>query len=62
MADTEEKLTLSIDEVCKKLGAGKSLVAKLIAAGEIPSMQLGRRRLVPADALRKFIEERTHAA
>ena len=50
-----EKKTVSTKEVAAILGIGRSLTLKLIATGEIPSIKLGRRVLVPIAALEKTI-------
>ena len=50
-----EKKTVSTKEVAAILGIGRSLTLKLIATGEIPSIKLGRRVLVPVAALEKTI-------
>lgn len=42
-----ERLTLTIDETAAILGIGRSHVYELIRREELPSVQLGRRRLVP---------------
>jgi excisionase family DNA binding protein len=50
-----EKKTASIKEVGRVLGIGRSLTFKLINSGEIPSIRLGRRILVPVAALEKIV-------
>ena len=52
-----EKLLLRPAEVCELTGMGKSKVYELIAAGVIPSVRIGACVRVPADRLRKWIEE-----
>jgi len=44
-------------EVAESLGLSRSKVYALIAAQEIPSVRVGGRTLVPADGLRRWIEE-----
>jgi excisionase family DNA binding protein len=36
------------------LGIGKTKVFELIASGELPSVQIGRKRLIPVEALYEF--------
>lgn len=50
------KLALSIEEVATCLGIGKTKAYELVNSGEIPSIALGQKRIVPMDALRKFLE------
>ena len=49
-----EKKVMSIREVSQALGIGRSLTFKLINSGEIQSIRLGRRILVPVSALEKI--------
>lgn len=49
------KLLHTVPEVCEATGLGRSLVYELITAGRIESVTVGRRRLVPADALESFV-------
>ena len=50
-----EKKLASTKEVAAFLGIGRSLTLKLISTGEIQSIKLGRRVLVPIAALEKTI-------
>lgn len=43
---------LTVTETRAKLRIGKSLFLRLLREGTIPSVKLGRRRLIPAHALR----------
>lgn len=49
---------LSVDEAAGALSLGRSLVYDLIGRGELRSIVVGRRRLIPAAALAEFIAER----
>ena|ERR1035441_4825193 len=55
--DTMEKLLLKPAEVGDMTGLGKSKTYALIAAGVIPSVRIGKSVRVPADRLRRWIEE-----
>lgn len=46
----------SVPEAARVLGIGRSLFYQLLAAGEIASVSIGRRRLIPADALTAYVE------
>lgn len=48
---------LSIDEAAAMLGLGRSRVYLEIAAGRLSSLKVGRRRLVPAAAIARYIAE-----
>jgi excisionase family DNA binding protein len=54
-----EKLLLKPEEVGPLIGFGRSKVYELLAADILPSVRVGRRIRVPAEALRKWVEERT---
>lgn len=42
---------LSIAEAARRLGVGRSLLYSMIGTGQVRTVKLSRRRLVPADAL-----------
>jgi excisionase family DNA binding protein len=46
-----DQLLLSVEEAAEVIGLGRSLTYEKILAGEIASIKVGRRRLVPAAAL-----------
>ena len=50
------RLLYSIDESAELLNVGKSTVETLIRDGAIDTVCIGRRRLVPAEALTEYIE------
>ena len=53
----DEKLTLSVDEVAVLLGIGRGLAYEKARSGEIPTLRIGRRLLVPKVALNRMLEE-----
>lgn len=44
-----------LHEAAHQLGIGRTTVFALIAAGEIETVTVGRRRLVPAEAITAFV-------
>lgn len=52
-----ERLTLTVEETAKLLGIGRQLAYERIKTGEIPSIRLGKRVLVPRRALEKLLEQ-----
>jgi excisionase family DNA binding protein len=61
---SSERLLYRVDEVAQMIGVSKATAYDLVNRNQIPSIRLsgrgGRGLLrVPADALRKLIEERT---
>lgn len=51
---TAEPVMLSIPEAANQLGVGTTKVKQLIASGQLDSITIGRRRLVPAASVRAF--------
>jgi excisionase family DNA binding protein len=49
---------LSIPQAAKRLGVGTTKLKQLIVAGEVESVTIGRRRLVPNVALQEFASAR----
>jgi excisionase family DNA binding protein len=46
-----ERLTLTVEEAARSLGVSRAHAYELAARGEIPTLRLGRRILVPREAL-----------
>jgi excisionase family DNA binding protein len=46
--DINQPLTLTVEQTAKLLGIGRSTAYELIRTGDIPSLRLGRRIVVPA--------------
>ena len=51
----------NIDESADELGVSARTVATLIARGELRSIKIGRRRLVPRQAIEEFVERQMAA-
>ncbi|MDP8991538.1 MAG: excisionase family DNA-binding protein [Actinomycetota bacterium] len=51
----DDRLTISVEEAAKLLGISRGLAYELVARGELPSLRLGRRRVVPIAALHALI-------
>jgi len=56
VVSTDQAVMLSIPEAAQRLGIGTTKVKQLIAAGRLPSVTIGRRRLVPATRLQAFAD------
>lgn len=52
----------SIDEAVNRLGIGKSMTYELLASGELESITIGRRRIIPESAIRSFFAARLAAS
>lgn len=51
-----EKLLYSIPEAAEMLSVSPRVLERLIADGEIDTVKIGRRRLVPSEALAEYVE------
>jgi excisionase family DNA binding protein len=60
LSDVEPRY-LRTAEVAQQLGLSKSMVLKLIAARELPSVRFGHALRVPADGLEQYLKERERA-
>jgi len=47
---------LTLDQAAHQLGIGRTTLKELIASGRLGSVTIGRRRLVPAQAIDAFVE------
>lgn len=50
----DDTVMLSVPEAAERLGVGTTKVKQLIASGQLASVTIGRRRLVPAANVRSF--------
>ena len=53
----EEKLTYSVPEVAEILGIGRSAAYQGIRTGQIPSVKIGKRIIVPKVALQRKLSD-----
>lgn len=53
---SEEKIVLTVEEAGRLLGLSRPTAYQAAARGEIPSIRIGRRILVPVAALSKLLE------
>lgn len=51
----DERLTLSVPEAAKKLGISRNAAYEAAQRGEIPSIRVGKRLLVPRSAFEKML-------
>ncbi len=52
-----QRACLTAEETARILGIGRTFVYELLASGRLESLKLGRRRLVPVDAIERLIAE-----
>ena len=53
---TGDRLTMTVEEAGAVLGISRSLAYELVRRGELPSLRLGRRVVVPARALEALVD------
>lgn len=53
---------LSVDEAAEALGIGRTALYAAIASGQVHSVSIGRRRLVPASAIAELVAVRPAAS
>lgn len=46
---------LSVEEAARRLGVGRTMLYREIAAGHVRSVKIGRRRVIPADAIGEYV-------
>jgi excisionase family DNA binding protein len=52
----EKRLTLTVDEAAEILGLSRAFAYEAVRRGEIPSIRIGRRILVPRAALERLLD------
>jgi excisionase family DNA binding protein len=57
-----EPEAVSIDETCRLTGIGRSKLYQLIADGTLPSLKIGKRRLVRLATVRRLLVDLERAA
>ncbi len=57
-SEAHEPLLLTIPQVGKKLGLGRTTIYHLIEREGLPVMRFGRAVRVPADALQEWLKQR----
>ncbi len=53
--EPKDRLTLSVHEASNLLGLGRGSVYEAIRTGQIPSIRVGRRILIPRAALERLL-------
>lgn len=62
---SEKRLVLSVTEAAAALGISRAHAYELVARGELPSLRLGRRIVVPRRGLERLLDgdaDGSHAA
>jgi excisionase family DNA binding protein len=56
MNETLQRQTFTVEEAAKVLGIGRNNAYALVRSGDIPTIRLGKRILVPVFALKRKLE------
>lgn len=51
------RLLLTAEEAAERLGIGRTLMYALVRGGDVESVQIGRLRRIPADALSRYLDQ-----
>lgn len=54
--ERREALTITVEQAGRLLGISRALAYELVRRGELPALRLGRRLVVPADAIDAMLE------
>jgi excisionase family DNA binding protein len=54
---TTVRLLLTIEQAAQCLGIGRTLMYALVRDGNVESVQIGRLRRIPADALSRYVDQ-----
>lgn len=54
-----QPLLLTVNEVVRLLGLGRTTVFTMLAARELPAVRIGRAVRIPREALERWIRDRT---
>ena len=60
MKSDEQRLTYDVAEAGRKLGLGRNAAYEAVARGDIPSVRIGKRLLVPRAALDRMLSGAPH--
>jgi excisionase family DNA binding protein len=52
----DRQLAVSVEEGAKRLGISRTAMFGLIGSGQVRSIKVGKRRIVPVSALREFLD------
>ena len=56
VAPVEDRLVFTVEEAAQLLGISRSFAYEAVRRGDVPSMRIGKRILVPKAALQRFLE------
>jgi len=54
-----DKLTMTVDEVSVAMGISRPKAYELTAREDFPLIRIGRRKVIPVEAFRRWLDEQT---
>ena len=54
-----EKLTMTVEEVGKAMGISRPKAYELASRADFPVIRVGKRKVIPIDAFRRWMEQQT---
>jgi len=57
MLENKSRATITVEEMAIRLGIGRNTAYQAVRTGEIPSIRIGRRILVPVAAFEKMLSD-----
>ncbi len=54
---TTVRLLLTVEQAAQRLGIGRTLMYALVKDGTVESVQIGRLRRIPAEALSRYVDQ-----
>jgi excisionase family DNA binding protein len=57
----QERVLLTVEEAARRLQIGRTTAYRLVAEGQLASIQIGHLRRIPVDAVTAFVQNRRTA-
>jgi excisionase family DNA binding protein len=57
----QERVLLTVEEAARRLRIGRTTAYRLVAEGQLASIQIGHLRRIPVDAVAAFVQDRRAA-
>mgnify|MGYP001169675212 CR=1 FL=1 len=58
---SQERVLLTVEEAARRLRIGRTTAYRLVAEGQLASIQIGHLRRIPVDAVTAFVQNRRAA-
>ena len=61
MEQNPKELCITVEEMGRRIGVGRVRAYALAASQGFPALRIGKRILIPTDALRRWLDERAQS-